>query len=527
MPGLLNKIKEAGLDVTSVHGDAAIILWNHIRNYIASTQWEQAQCHVISAEYQALLNQIELSIDELNAALALLQLPQDAEAVLSIKISLCHRLIESGDYQTALKEYISISNIAVENEFIDEYALAVIGMGELCYRYGDPGKALLFYQKVNSIDQAISSRSLRLRYKICMLACHISMKEYAVAEELIKECEELSILVSDQELSRQIILYETKINRAKGNIDEAIHVLSETPYTTGSRYNKPLTCLLKIELAYCLISQGKITLAEMILIQKLRKTAHLTNPELHKSLYQALAYIYEYQAKYEEALKYEKKAYQIEADLMKQIPIGELGASQLKRLSQFELQLKLIMSKMENQELKETTESQKHTVARLQQDVFTDPLTKLHNRRWLEAKLKELLLHEVSFAFLIIDIDHFKSINDEFSHLIGDKAIISVSDELSRYFNFNHASCVRYGGEEFLVILENPTLDEAKNHGEKFRKHIYQINWDSLLNERRLTVSIGVTLHREGENTQRTLHRADKALYQAKANGRNQVCAEP
>ncbi|NMU72458.1 GGDEF domain-containing protein, partial [Vibrio parahaemolyticus] len=98
--------------------------------------------------------------------------------------------------------------------------------------------------------------------------------------------------------------------------------------------------------------------------------------------------------------------------------------------------------------------------------------------------------------------------------------------ELASYFRFKGASCVRFGGEEFLVILENTQLERAEMHAENYRERIYQYGWDDILGERGLTVSIGITLHREGENTQRTFYRADKALYRAKANGRNQVCTE-
>jgi diguanylate cyclase (GGDEF)-like protein len=523
MQGLLNKIKEAGLDVTAVSGNEAIIFWNHVRNYIAATHWEQAQCHIISSEYRARLNQNELSIDELHAALALLQLPQEADKVLSVRVSLSERFIEIGDYRAALDEYISISNIAIENSFIDEYAIAITGMGELCRKYGDPAKALRFYQKVDHIDHAISSRGLRLRYKICMLACYIDQKKYSIAEELIQECEELSILVSDKTLAGQVLLYEAKICLGKGDVAQALRIISNVPYNTGNHYETSLSCLLKIELAACLLQQKKNHIAEMLLLSKNKK---VTSPELKKELYLALATLYEHQGQYQQALNYQKQAFDVESDLMKRIPIAELGANQLRRLSRFDLQLKLILSEIENQELKETTEHQKNAVAQLQQDVFTDPLTKLHNRRWLEVKLKDLLLHDVPFAFLVVDIDHFKSINDELSHLIGDKAIVSVSDELSDYFNFPDASCVRFGGEEFLVILENTSLEIAKNHGENFKERIYQYNWQGILDERGLTVSIGITLHREGENTQRTFYRADKALYRAKANGRNQVCTE-
>ena len=127
---------------------------------------------------------------------------------------------------------------------------------------------------------------------------------------------------------------------------------------------------------------------------------------------------------------------------------------------------------------------------------------------------------------MVVDIDHFKSINDELSHLVGDKAIVNVSNELAQHFQFRSASCVRFGGEEFLVILENVTLAQAEAHAENYRERIFKFAWDAILGERGLTVSVGVTLHREGENTQRTFYRADKALYRAKANGRNQVCTE-
>jgi len=97
---------------------------------------------------------------------------------------------------------------------------------------------------------------------------------------------------------------------------------------------------------------------------------------------------------------------------------------------------------------------------------------------------------------------------------------------LAEHFNFPQASCVRYGGEEFLVILENMTLEQAQAAAEAFRERIFKYHWQDILGERGLTVSIGITLNKEGENTQRTFYRADKALYRAKANGRNQVCSE-
>ncbi|MBW3695442.1 GGDEF domain-containing protein [Vibrio sp. T187] len=526
MEALLNKITDAGLDPSSVSGEEAIIFWNHIRQHISTTPKERAHCYIISAEYRAELKQNQVSLDELRLALDLLTLPEDVEDILTVRCSLSERLVEVGDYTAALNEFVTSSTIAVEHGYIDEYVLAVLGMGNLCDAYGDHNRALRYYQKIDSIDHAISSRSLRLRYKLHTAASLIHLNRIAAAGDLLRECEELSILVSDKLLTAQILLYQAKLLRAQKEYHEALLCLAKVQYSAGSLQASWLSTMIRLELAHCLNIVGKQQIASMILSSTHKRIKLYSSPVLAKRFYDSLSTVCTGQGRFKEALSYEKKGYRIETDLMKQIPISELGASQLRRLSRFELQLKLILSEQENKELKETTEQHKNTVAQLQQDVFTDPLTSLHNRRWLDVKLKDLLLHETPFALMVVDIDHFKSINDELSHLVGDKAIVSVSHELASYFKFRGASCVRFGGEEFLVILENSDLPKAELHAENYRERIFQYGWREILGERGLTVSIGITLHREGENTQRTFYRADKALYRAKANGRNQVCTE-
>ncbi|MBF4384196.1 GGDEF domain-containing protein [Vibrio anguillarum] len=526
MEVLLSKIKDTGLDATSVSGEEAIIFWNHVRQHIASTSKEKALSYIISAEYRSELHQSSASIEELRHALALLELPKDAEIILSVKNSLSDRLMESGEFAAALNEYVSASNIAVDTGYIDEYVLAVIGMGNLCDAYGEHSRALRYYQKIDSIDHAITSRSLRLRYKLYMLSCYIQLHRISAATDLIKECEELSILVSDKILTGQISLYQAQLYLHQDQVDKALITLSSVQYSAGNMNSTWLSNMIRIETANCLAKIGKSHISNMMLASTDKRLQRYTSPTMAKQLYRAFSAVCERQGLYQAALIYEKKGFRIETDLMKNIPISELGANQLRRLSRFELQLKLILSEIENRELKETTEHQKNAVAQLQQDVFTDPLTTLHNRRWLDVKLKDLLLHEKLFAFLVIDIDHFKSINDELSHLVGDKAIVNVSRELKNYFKFRGSSCVRFGGEEFLVILEDCSLDQAEMHAENYRERIFQFGWHDILGERGLTVSIGITLHRDGENTQRTFYRADKALYRAKANGRNQVCTE-
>jgi len=526
MEALLSKVSEAGLDPASVNGENAIIFWDHVRQHIATTNLERSHCYLISSEYRAKLKQPKASLDELREAMGLLSLPHDIEELLNIKATLGDRLYEYGDYSLALKEFVELSSLAVEFGSIDFYVVAVLGMGNLCDAYGDYARALKYYQKIDGIDHAVTSRSLRLRYKLYMVACLVSLGRLANADELLRECEELSILVSDKVLAGQIILYQARIQRKQKLYSDALVTLAKARYSLNNTSAIWLSNMMRLELARSLNGIGRVDLAEYTLFSAVNRIKATNSPVLLKSLYDSLSDIFAAQKDFKQALDYQKRAFRISSDLVKNIPISDLAGFQLRRLSRFELQLKLIMSEQENRELKETTETQKDAVAKLQQDVFTDPLTSLHNRRWLDVKLKDLLLHETPFTLMVIDIDHFKSINDELSHLVGDKAIVNVSHELAAHFRFRGASCVRFGGEEFLVILENTNVDQAVLHAEHYRERIFQFGWHDILGERGLTVSIGVTNHREGENTQRTFYRADKALYRAKAKGRNQVCYE-
>ncbi|WP_237360764.1 GGDEF domain-containing protein [Vibrio marisflavi] len=526
MDTLLEKVSDSGLDATSVDGEDAVSFWEHVRNHIVTTPSERALCYAISAKYRHELKQHQETIEELLLALNLLEQPDNTEFVLFVKHWLSKAFVEQGNYQLALNEYISSSIIAVEKGFIDQYVQAVMGMGNLCFFYGDYSRALSYYQKIDGIDHAIKSRTLRLKYKIYQLSCYIELKKTKLAKQLLLECIDLSILISNKSLSVRVCILQARLYRHEKEYRKSLLSLAEARKNVHEGETNNIASLLQMEIALSLYQINKVQVAKLLMNNVSKKIDSVDSPVLQKTLSASLSYLYEQLDSYQQALHYEEKGYQTEIALIRNIPIGDLGATQLRRLSRYELQLKLILSEIENRELKETTETQKTEVAQLQQDVFTDPLTGLHNRRWLDVKLKDLLLHDTPFILLVIDIDHFKSINDELSHLVGDKAIVAVSHELSLHFRSRNASCIRFGGEEFLIILENVSLKKAVAEGEEYRERIYQFHWQDILGERGLTVSIGVTEHISGENTQKTFYRADKALYQAKANGRNQLCLE-
>lgn len=527
MEALLKKVQDYGYDVTHLSGQEAIASWETIRQNVAETDVEHALCLLITSEYLINAECYEQSIQYLEDALNLVaDDDQNIELQLSIKQSLSECYIATKQYTLALDEYVLMTKLAIKNYDLDTHASAIIGMGRMCEHFGDYNRANRYYKKIDRIDHALSSRSLRLQYKLYKLGSYIRLKRYKAAQVLLSECEELSILVNDKLLNGKVLLYKSRIYRLKGQFNAALKILSSISYTLGVVHDNWFACACRIEQAYCLYYLHKSHLAMYLLDNAQRRATRSYHPKLKIDLYNAYSDIHTQSGEYQHALRYEKLAFECESELIRLMPIAELGPNQLRRLSQLDLQLKLILSEIENRELKETTETQRNAVAQLQQDVFTDPLTQMHNRRWLDGQLKDMLLHDTDFAFLIIDIDHFKSINDEYSHLIGDQAISRVSLEIRHYFNQEGQHWVRFGGEEFLVIIENQNLETVKLLAEELRHIIAQTDWSPILGDRQLTVSIGATLHRSGENTQRTFHRADKALYRAKANGRNQVCHE-
>jgi len=162
----------------------------------------------------------------------------------------------------------------------------------------------------------------------------------------------------------------------------------------------------------------------------------------------------------------------------------------------------------------------------------TDPLTELYNRRYFtEHAEREFHLAKInlqSMSLISIDIDHFKNINDQFGHPIGDSVLIAVAKCILASVRKNDI-LARIGGEEFSVLLPNTSLAAAKVIGEKIR-----LNQSDLLitgqwkGEIKITVSLGIShLKVEDKDFDELFSRADKALYQAKASGRDQVfCAK-
>ena len=159
-----------------------------------------------------------------------------------------------------------------------------------------------------------------------------------------------------------------------------------------------------------------------------------------------------------------------------------------------------------------------------------DPLTKLFNKRYLmdrlDSELKFARRHETAVSVLMLDIDHFKKVNDTHGHLAGDAVLMRLAAVLVRAVR-NEDVVARFGGEEVVIVLRAIPLDLAVQLGERLRKLVEATVTAHQDRELKTTISIGVAGYpsTQAETVEQLLDAADKALYRAKREGRNRVCS--
>jgi len=154
---------------------------------------------------------------------------------------------------------------------------------------------------------------------------------------------------------------------------------------------------------------------------------------------------------------------------------------------------------------------------------ITDVLTKTYNRQYYNEKVSELIFlhkrYKTPCSVIMYDIDNFKHINDTYGHVMGDKVLIEMS-KLIKALLRSSDYLFRVGGEEFIVLLLETTVEESKLVAEKIRKKVSQLN---ILNAQQITISLGLTEIQSTDTEKLLYKRVDSLLYDSKNNGKNRV----
>ena len=189
------------------------------------------------------------------------------------------------------------------------------------------------------------------------------------------------------------------------------------------------------------------------------------------------------------------------------------------------LEDRLTLSKSEISNLQQSLEA-------IRAESLTDPLTGLGNRKYfdrsIDSAVQSALASGEPLSLLMFDIDHFKSFNDSYGHLTGDQVLRLVGMSLRQTIKGQDVTA-RYGGEEFAVVLPNTALRQALTVADHIRravmaKELKKKSTGEILG--RVTISVGVSMLKPGDDTDSLIERADGCLYAAKRNGRNRVVCE-
>ena len=159
-----------------------------------------------------------------------------------------------------------------------------------------------------------------------------------------------------------------------------------------------------------------------------------------------------------------------------------------------------------------------HEHEELVESALHDALTGLYNRRALDVLAKV----DQQYGVLMIDIDHFKSVNDRFGHGAGDEVLRSVAAAIMANVRPDDAT-IRYGGEEILVLLASADRSLTSSVAERIRARVADLEYAALPDLGSVTVSIGAAIHHRGQPVDEAIADADGCLYQAKNEGRNRV----
>ncbi|MCG2786205.1 MAG: diguanylate cyclase, partial [Anaerolineae bacterium] len=182
-----------------------------------------------------------------------------------------------------------------------------------------------------------------------------------------------------------------------------------------------------------------------------------------------------------------------------------------------------------NQELQVQLQRVESLQEELREQAIRDSLTGLFNRRYLDEsfskKISRMKKKESSLAVIMLDIDHFKSFNDTHGHSAGDELLAMLGELLRNQTRQSDVAC-RYGGEEFVILLSDTSLEVATKRAEEIRRSFESIRVSFEGKSLKSTISIGISIYPDhGDQPEALIIQADQALYQAKSSGRNRVVA--
>ncbi|NTW50876.1 MAG: diguanylate cyclase, partial [Chlorobiales bacterium] len=449
------------------------------------------------------------------------------------------------DYDKAIKYYLKALSLCQKVEEVDSSDL--LGMiAEAYCEWGKCSEALKYLTKMlrsyeqsdNKSSYAKTAENIGWVYRIT------GQLEKAVASYLKSlkiresETEKHDFAVCMLNLS-EVYLEQGKLDKAEQCYREVLRISAENAY-------KEILTFAELGIGKVSLNQNKAKEAIHHLKKAVQAATDLGLNEIRCEGHGVIAQAYEMSSEFKQAIKHYKAFYRLSHEICKtrtdkrylslldwlnfQKNLNEAEVQRLKHVELVEVNRDRELLKLTVEEIGKEKElllgELREQAEKLEQQVIKDALTGLSNRRHFDEQynyeFNRALRYKRPLTLGMADIDHFKKVNDEFSHQIGDEVLRQVA----RLFQENCRSqdwVARYGGEEFVFLFTETPKVNAVIAAEKVRKAIEKYDWTQVHPGLKVTISIGLSDDVTLGSSEKMLSLADKKLYEAKRGGRNQV----
>lgn len=436
-----------------------------------------------------------------------------------------------GQIDIALRQWLDCFEASLKEDSRYGLVRAHLGIGKVFYALGKYDEAKEQHLRSVELSYSLKDVSLSSSIHLCLAADYLKLAEFDRAFVALAIAEDHLEHATQAEHARcELLIYRGQIYAARGQWQDALALMQQALELSKMHrliWNEALAVLETGRIHFIL---NNLPAAREQLEVARGLAGQITSTLFEMQAEELLYSISKQEQDYPAALHHHRRYTELTLALIDTQNRHQIDPTTRRRMRRMENELALAQSEEENSSLLARLHLHEEHIQALKVEAETDPLTGVYNRRALEERLDRELYRASQthrpLSILMLDIDHFKQVNDLHSHLTGDavlRTLAGIVQTCCRQDEF----ITRYGGEEFTILLPGATVETARQVAERIRLSIAQHDWTSIKPELgTITVSIGVTERHEGDSAHDLLARVDHFLYQAKEQGRNRTCGE-
>jgi diguanylate cyclase (GGDEF)-like protein/putative nucleotidyltransferase with HDIG domain len=443
-----------------------------------------------------------------------------------------------GDYTQGVEYVQSTLHLSRRANDLQGVASALTNLGLLHHHLGQDEAAVGYHHESVRIShdlgdphrEAVGLNNLGLAL--------IGLGRDNEAIETLLNAQPLATLIGDNDLAARVLINLSEAYRNLGEGSQALRAINQALGLLPSDGEARGYGLMSAGLIHA--SAGNQPLAVEMLKTGLGIAEHSGSKSLAYQLHKHLSGLFKAAGRVHEALEHHELFYSLEREVRAEEIERKLrvtsaqreiersrAESEIYRLRNVELARALASlqeaDRLKSQFVKELNDKS----LELDRQTKIDALTGIHNRRYLEATLAAEFARcrdaGLPLSVVIIDVDHFKDINDRFSHQVGDQVLKAIAGLILKSCR-GQDLVARYGGEEFVIAMPGTPASQALVVCERLRRSLEAHDWSSFIPGLSVTISAGLSDDPEASDHEKLLHAADSKLYKAKRNGRNQTC---